>query len=249
MSFLEVKNITRTFEEDGKRFTVLDNMSFSVEKDEFVVIVGPSGCGKSTLLRIIAGIDKPTAGVVTFEDKAIEISNPKVSMVFQNFALLPWLTVEQNIGLGLVAQKIPEEKRKETVKKFIHIVGLEGSETAYPRELSGGMKQRVGIARALAIEPALLCMDEPFSNLDELTARSLRKELLLLWQDRTLPPDTVIMVTHSIEEAVYLADRILVLSQAPARVIAQLKITLPRPRDPKSEEFTNDVDKAYSLMT
>ncbi|MFH1199991.1 MAG: ABC transporter ATP-binding protein [Candidatus Micrarchaeota archaeon] len=249
MSFLEVKNITRNYEEEGKRFTVLDNISFSVEKSEFVAIVGPSGCGKSSLLRIIAGIDKPTAGVVTFEDKPLEISNPKVSMVFQNFALLPWLTVAQNIELGLQAQKMPEAKRKEIVGRFINIVGLEGSETAYPRELSGGMKQRVGIARALAVEPALLCMDEPFSNLDDLTSRSLRKELLLLWQDETLPPDTVILVTHNIEEAVYLADRILVLSQAPARVIAQLKITMPRPREQKSEEFVNDVDKVYSLMT
>ncbi|MFH1107210.1 MAG: ABC transporter ATP-binding protein [Candidatus Micrarchaeota archaeon] len=249
MSFLEVKNVTHSFEEEGKKFTVLDNISFSVEKNEFVAIVGPSGCGKSTLLRIIAGIDRPTAGVVTFEDSPLEITNPKVSMVFQNFALLPWLTVEQNIELGLQANKVADAKRRELVKQFIHIVGLEGTETAYPRELSGGMKQRVGIARALAVEPALLCMDEPFSNLDDLTSRSLRKELLLLWQDETLPPDTVILITHNIEEAVYLADRILVMSQAPARIIAQLKISLPRPREQKSQEFINDVDKVYSLMT
>lgn len=249
MSFLEAKNLTKIYEEDGKPFTVLDNISFTVDKDEFVAIVGPSGCGKSVLLRLLTGIEPPTAGVVTFEDKPIEVSNPRIANVFQSFALLPWLNVEQNVELGLEALKMPEKQRRQTAARYIHVVGLEGSENAYPRELSSGMKQRVGIARALAVEPALLCMDEPFSSLDNLTAANLREELLQLWQDKTLPPDSIIMVTHSIDEAVYLADRILVLSKAPARVIAQLKISLPRPRDRKSPEFLNDVDKLYSLLT
>lgn len=249
MSFLEAKNLTKIFDEDGKPFTVLDNISFSVDKDEFVTIVGPSGCGKSVLLRLITGIESPTAGVVTFEDKPIEVSNPRVATVFQSFALMPWLTVEQNVELGLEALKVPELQRKQTVAKFIKVVGLEGSENAYPRELSGGMKQRVGLARALAVEPAMLCMDEPFSSLDNLTAANLREEVLQLWLDKTLPPESIVMVTHNIDEAVYMSDRILVLSKVPARVMAQLKVSMPRPRDKKSEEFINNVDKLYSLLT
>ncbi|MBI5224247.1 ABC transporter ATP-binding protein [Candidatus Micrarchaeota archaeon] len=249
MSFLEAKNITKTYEEDGSTFTIVDNVSFSVEKDEFIVIVGPSGAGKSVLLRLLTGLEEPTAGVVTFEDRPIEVSNPRIAAVFQNFALLPWLTVEQNIELGLEALKIPEKERKEIAAKYIRLVGLEGSENAYPRELSGGMKQRVGLARALAVEPSLLCMDEPFSALDVLTATTLREDVLQLWGDRSLPPTSVIMVTHNIEEAVYMADRVLVLSKSPARILAQLKISIPRPRNRKSEEFLNDVDKLYSLLT
>ncbi len=249
MSFLEVRNVSKTFEEEGKKFTVLGDISFSVERDEFLAIVGPSGSGKTVLLRIISGIEKATSGTVLFEDQPIGISNPQIANVFQNFALLPWLTVQDNVELGLYAQKLPPEKRKSTAQKYIRIVGLEGVENAYPRELSGGTKQRVGIARALAVEPALLCMDEPFSSLDNLTAASLREELLLLWQDKSLPPDSIVMVTHNIEEAVYMADRVIVLSHPPARIVAQLKISLPRPRDTKSQEFINDVDKVYSLMT
>ncbi|HLC47517.1 MAG TPA: ABC transporter ATP-binding protein [Candidatus Norongarragalinales archaeon] len=249
MSFLEAKNLTKIFQEEGKSFTVLDNVSFSVEKDEFVAIVGPSGSGKSVLLRLLTGIESPSAGVVTFEDKPIEVSNPRVAIVFQSFALMPWLTVEQNVELGLEALKFPEAQRREIAEKYIRVVGLDGSENAYPRELSSGMKQRVGIARALAVEPALLCMDEPFSSLDSLTAANLREEVLQLWLDKTLPPASIVMVTHNIEEAVYLADRILVLSKAPARVMAQLKVSIPRPRDRKSEEFINNVDKLYSLLT
>ncbi|MBU1198177.1 ABC transporter ATP-binding protein [Candidatus Micrarchaeota archaeon] len=249
MSFLEVKNVSKTFEEEGRKYTVLGNISFSVEKDEFIAIVGPSGCGKSILLRILSGIDLPSSGQVLFENEPIETSNPRVATIFQNFALLPWMTVEENVELGLYAQKMPSDKRKITVEKFINIVGLDGVENAYPRELSGGMKQRVGIARALAVDPALIVMDEPFSSLDSLTATNLREELLLLLQDQSLPPDSLVMVTHNIEEAVYMADRIIVLSNPPARIIAQLKISLPRPRDMKSEAFVNDVDKVYSLMT
>ncbi|MFH1750752.1 MAG: ABC transporter ATP-binding protein [Candidatus Micrarchaeota archaeon] len=249
MSFLEAKNLTKIYEEDGKLFTVLDNISFSLERDEFVVIIGPSGCGKTVLLHLLAGIEQPSAGVVTFEDQPIEVSNPRVASVFQTFALFPWLTVEQNVELGQEALKVPEDKRREIAQKFIRVVGLEGSENAYPRELSGGMKQRVGLARALAVEPALLAMDEPFSSLDTLTATTLREEVLQLWLDKALPPESIIMVTHNIEEAVYLADRVLVLSKAPARVMAQLKISLPRPRDRKSEDFLNNVDKLYSLLT
>ena len=249
MSFLEAKNITKVYEEEGKNITVLDNISFSVEKEEFVCIVGPSGCGKSVLLRMLTGVEKPTSGTVFFEEQPIDVSNPKVANVFQNFALFPWLTAEQNVELPLEALGMPPEKREKIARKYISVVGLDGSENAYPRELSGGMKQRVGIARALAVEPDLLAMDEPFSTLDPLTATALREEVLMIWKDKELPPDSVLMVTHNIEEAVYLADRIVVLAKHPGRIIAQLKINLPRPRDMRSEAFVNDVDKILSLMT
>jgi len=247
--FLEVKNVTMDYKEEGHEFEVLKNISFSVSKGEFVCVVGASGCGKSTLLRLIAGLEKPAKGTVLFEGKQVEAENPKVAMVFQNFALLPWMTVVQNVSLGLEAAGMAKDEQKKIAMRYVDLVGLSGFENAYPRELSGGMKQRVGLARALAINPKLLCMDEPFSALDALTAENLRREVLNLWQDKIFPPDSVVMVTHSIEEAVYMADRILVLSKPPAKIIATLKISLPRPRNRKSREFYHDVDKVYSLIT
>jgi NitT/TauT family transport system ATP-binding protein len=246
--FLEIHGVSKSYFEAGKEFKVLANVGFELEERDFVCIVGPSGSGKSTLLRIIVGLDSPTSGYVRFEGQPLLPENPQVAMVFQSFALFPWLTVEQNVELGLEARRDPPERRHAQARKFIDAVGLSGFENAFPRELSGGMKQRVGIARALAIEPLLLCMDEPFSALDALTAQSLRDEILQLWSTPELPPKAVLMVTHSIEEAVYMADRVIVLSSRPGRVVAELEIDLPRPRNRKEPEFFGWVDEIYSLI-
>lgn len=243
----EIKNVSKSFESDGNKIPVLDNINFSVEDNDFICIVGPSGCGKSTLLRIIVGLEKPTSGEVLFKGEVIAPDNPKVAMVFQNFALFPWLTVKENIELVLESMK-KEMDTGNIACKYIKAVGLDGFEKVYPRELSGGMKQRVGFARALAVEPVLLCMDEPFSSLDALTSQNLKDELLMLWADANMPPDAVIMVTHNVEEAVYMANRIIILSPRPGKVIADLKVELERPRNRKDPEFYRWVDKVYSLI-
>jgi len=245
---LQVKDVSKSYFDNGKESKILDLIRFELAERDFVCLVGPSGCGKSTLLRIIVGLDTPTSGQVLFEGHPIRADNPQVAMVFQSFALFPWLTVAQNVELGLEALHEDPVKRRAVAKKFIDAVGLTGFENAYPRELSGGMKQRVGIARALTIEPLLLCMDEPFSSLDALTAQNLRDEILQLWSNPDLPPEAVLMVTHSIEEAVYLADRVIVLSSRPGRMVAELEIDLPRPRNRKDPEFYGWVDEIYSLI-
>ncbi|HEY9246539.1 MAG TPA: ABC transporter ATP-binding protein [Candidatus Methanoperedens sp.] len=244
----EIRNVSKTYESDGNRMLALDNVSFAVEDNDFICIVGPSGCGKSTLLRVIVGLEKPTSGQVIFEGELISPDNPRVAMVFQNFALFPWLTVKENIELVLESSKRIDNELEKIACKYIKAVGLDGFENVYPRELSGGMKQRVGFARALAVEPVLLCMDEPFSSLDALTSQNLKDELLMLWADKSMPPDAVIMVTHNVEEAVYMANRIIVLSSRPGKVIADLKIELERPRNRKDPEFYQWVDKVYSLI-
>ena len=245
---LEVRDVSKSYFEGGKVFPVLQDVRFVLGAHDLVSIVGPSGCGKSTLLRIIVGLEKPTHGTVLFEGEEMRPENPQVAMVFQSFALFPWLTVEQNAEMGLEPLKISPEERHRRAGKYVEAVGLAGFEEAYPRELSGGMKQRVGIARALALEPLLLCMDEPFSSLDALTAQSLRDEVLQLWEQPDMPPQAVVMVTHDIEEAVYMADRIIVLSRLPGRVLAELKIDLPRPRNRKEPEFYGWTDEIYSLI-
>ena len=245
---LEVKDVSKSHFENGKEFKVLDKVRFELAERDFVCVVGPSGSGKSTLLRILTGLDTPTSGQVLFEGQPIRADNPQVAMVFQSFALFPWLTVTQNVEIGLEAQGAPPEKRHAVARKLVDAVGLSGFENAFPRELSGGMKQRVGVARALAINPLLLCMDEPFSSLDPLTAQNLRDEILQLWSNPDLPPEAVLMVTHSIEEAVYMADRVIVLSSRPGRLIAELAIDLPRPRNRKEPEFYGWVDEIYSLI-
>jgi NitT/TauT family transport system ATP-binding protein len=243
----EIRNVSKTYESDGNKIQVLDNINFKVEDNDFICIVGPSGCGKSTLLRIIVGLEKPTSGEVFFKGEVIAPDNPKVAMVFQNFALFPWLTVKENIELVLESKKHGEDAEKVACK-YIRAVGLDGFEKVYPRELSGGMKQRVGFARALAVEPVLLCMDEPFSSLDALTSQNLKDELLMLWAEASMPPDAVIMVTHNVEEAVYMANRIIILSPRPGKIVADLKIELERPRNRKDPEFYRWVDKVYSLI-
>ena len=245
---LEVKDISRAYFEDGKAFRALEHIKFDLRDQDFVCIVGPSGCGKSTLLRIVVGLDTPTSGEVLFRGKPVEARDPRIAMVFQSFALFPWLTVEQNAEIGLEARHVPPEVRARKAGRYIEAVGLGGFENAFPRELSGGMKRRVGLARALATDPVLLCMDEPFSSLDALTAQNLRDEILELWSDPDLPPSAVLMVTHSIEEAVYLADRVIVLSGRPGHQVAELDIDLPRPRNRREPEFYGWVDDIYSLI-
>lgn len=245
---LQVDSVSKSYFEGGKEFKVLVDIGFEVRERDFVCLVGPSGCGKSTLLREIVGLDKPTSGRIQFQGQPVAAENPRISMVFQSFALFPWLTVAQNVQLGLEAHRVALEEQQAKAKKYIDAVGLAGFENAYPRELSGGMKQRVGLARALAMDPLLLCMDEPFSALDALTAQNLRDEILQLWQNPDLPPAAIIMVTHSIDEAVYLADHIVVLSSRPGRIVKIEHIDLPRPRNRKEPEFYGWVDEIYSLI-
>ena len=246
MALLSVRNLSKKLLINRNPFVILDNISFDIKDRDFVCIVGPSGSGKSSLLRMIAKLDVPTEGTVEFGDGLGK--NVVVSMVFQSFALFPWLTVAENVGVGLEAKNVEKEERQNIVKKYIDIVGLNGFEDAYPKELSGGMKQRVGIARSLSVDPDLLCMDEPFSALDVLTAQGLRDEVLMLWQKSDLPPSAVLMVTHNLEEAVYMADRIIVMTPRPGRISSELVVDIPRPRDRKSPEFLDFVDQVFSKI-
>ncbi len=248
MPLLELRNVSKSFSLPKGTLAVLEDISFSVEEGEFVGIVGPSGCGKSTLLRLINGIVSLSSGQVLYRDKQVDGINLETALVFQSFALLPWMSVKANVEMGLEARGIGPEEREKRASIYIDKVGLDGFEEAYPRELSGGMKQRVGFARALAVEPQVLLMDEPFSALDALTAITLREELLDIWQAPDMPVKTIIMVTHIIEEAIELADRIIVLGSRPGRVVADLKVDLPRPRDRRSEPFNAWTDKVFSLI-
>jgi NitT/TauT family transport system ATP-binding protein len=248
MGLLELRNVSKSFAHAAGALRVLENISFTVEQGEFVAVVGPSGCGKSTMLRIINGLMPPTSGQVLYRDRQSDGINLDCAMVFQSFALMPWLTVKANVELGLEARGVAPAEREKRAGVYIDKVGLDGFEEAYPRELSGGMKQRVGLARALAVEPQLLLMDEPFSALDALTAITLREELLDIWQSADMPVHNIIIVTHMIEEAVELADRILVLASGPGRLVADLKVDLPRPRDRRKEAFNALTDKVFSLI-
>jgi len=248
MALLELKQVSKSYPHAKGSIRVLNDISFSIELGEFIAIVGPSGCGKSTLLLIINGIVPATSGQVLYNSHQVDGINPECAMVFQSFALLPWLSVKANIELGLESRRIAPAERERLATRYIDKVGLDGFEEAYPRELSGGMRQRVGLARALAVEPAVLLMDEPFSALDALTAIWLREELLDLWQAPDSPVKTIIMVTHIIEEAVELADRILVLSTGPGRLVGDIKVELQRPRDRRGESFNQLTDKVFSLI-
>lgn len=247
---LQVQNVSKTFEAGDHKVPALDSVSFDIIPHEFLCLVGPSGCGKSTLLRILDGLDLPTSGQVLFKGQPVTEPSPKISMIFQTFALLPWKNVRENVELGLEAQDVMMPGRRERASKYIEAVGLSGFEEAYPRELSGGMKQRVGIARALVVEPEVLLMDEPFSSLDELTADTLRREVLEIWREPTKVTDTFIMVTHNVHEAVFMADRIIVLRARPGTVVADLTIDLPRPREKygHTEQFYNYEQQIISLI-
>ncbi|MBU6375159.1 MAG: ABC transporter ATP-binding protein [Bdellovibrionales bacterium] len=244
----ELEHVTQRFRLPQGDVTVLKDVSFKAREGEFIAIVGPSGAGKSTILRIINGLLRPSEGKVIYKEKPLVSTNLEAAMVFQNFALLPWLTVAENIELGLEPRGLDRAARRKRAAFYIAKVGLEGYEEAYPRELSGGMKQRVGLARALAVEPEILLMDEPFSSLDALTSINLRDELLDIWADRDFPVNTVVMVTHLIEEAIELADRVLVLSSKPGQIAGDLTIDLPRPRRKRDKAFSEYVDKIFSLI-
>src|ERR1700722_6768326 len=234
---------------DGHPVPVLDGITLDVEEGEFVALLGRSGSGKSTLLRCIAGLMAPSDGQVLFRGRPLAGTNRDTTMVFQTFALLPWLTVQQNVEIGLEARGVAPAERAERALRAIDLVGLDGYESAYPKELSGGMRQRVGFARALVVEPAALLMDEPFSALDVLTSENLRGELLELWEGKRFPTKTIVMVTHNIEEAVLLADRLLVLGTNPGRIKADMTNPLPRPRRRRTPEFEALVDQIYRMMT
>jgi NitT/TauT family transport system ATP-binding protein len=249
MALIRVQHVDKSFSGRHGTIKIMQDISFDVKDADFLAIVGPSGCGKSTLLRLIQGLDKPTDGRVLFHDAPVTSVCAKMAMVFQSFALFPWLTVSQNVGFGLEALGWPPDRIRAQTERYITATGLDGFQEAYPRELSGGMRQRVGLARALSVEPSVLLMDEPFSALDPLTAEGLREEVLQLWRDPDLPPEAVLLVSHNIEEAIQLADRIIVLSRRPSHVLAEVTVDLPRPRDRKSAAFYELTDKVYSLIT
>jgi len=234
---------------DGNRIEVIAPTDLEVLPAQIVALLGPSGSGKSTLLRILTGLSKPSAGHVLWHGQTMDGQIPNVSIVFQSFALFPWLTVLDNVEAPLVARSVGAVERHKRALRMIDTVGLDGFETAYPKELSGGMKQRVGFARALVVEPEVLFMDEPFSALDVLTAENLRSELLELWLSKKMPTKAIFIVTHNIEEAVLLADRVIVLGRNPARVRADFRIDIPHYRDRKAPRFLAYVDYIYKILT
>jgi NitT/TauT family transport system ATP-binding protein len=247
---IAAQNISKSFAQpDGGVFTVLDQVSLSIYPGEVVALLGRSGSGKSTLLRILAGLIPASSGSITSGGKPLTGANPDVAMVFQSFALLPWETVQDNVELGLKARGMRQAERRAQALKAIDMVGLDGFESAYPKELSGGMQQRVGFARAFVMQPSVLFMDEPFSALDVLTAENLRGEIGLLWERGDFPAKSILIVTHNIEEAVLLADRVIVLGANPGHVRGEVLIDVPRPRDRSAARFRMLVDYIYTVMT
>ena len=234
---------------DGSRIQVIAATDLAVYPGQIIALLGPSGCGKSTLLRMLTGLAPASAGSVLWHGQPVRGETPNVSIVFQSFALFPWLTVIENVEAPLEARGMPPIERHKRALRIIDAVGLDGFETAYPKELSGGMKQRVGVARALVVEPEVLFMDEPFSALDVLTAETLRGELLELWLEHKIPTRAIFIVTHNIEEAVVLADRIIVLGRNPAHIHADFSVDIAQPRDRKSPRFVELVDAIYRVLT
>jgi NitT/TauT family transport system ATP-binding protein len=247
-ALLDLEHLSQVYGTNRHRVVALEDVNFRMHEGEFVALLGPSGCGKSTLLRIITGLQRPTDGRVLYRGEPVSGINPHTTIVFQSFALFPWLTVQQNVEVALLAHGLPPDVSAKRAEAFVDKVGLDGFETAFPRELSGGMRQKVGFARALAVEPELLCLDEPFSALDVLSADALRGELLELWTSGTMPTKAILMVTHNIEEAVWLADRIVVMEKEPGRVVTEVTVSLPHPRQRKSLPFLEMVDQVYAIL-
>ena len=243
-----VDSLSKTYaDRAGRTVAALDGLAFTVEAEELVAILGPSGCGKSTLLNIVAGLLTPSGGSVYFED-ASRTGHSMTAMVFQDFALFPWRTVQANVEFGLEEAGVARDERRERARRYVELTGLTGFETKYPHQLSGGMRQRVGIARALAVDPAVLLMDEPFSALDAQTRQLMQEELLGIWE-RTRK--TILYVTHNIHEAVYMADRVIVLSRRPGRVLAEVPIALKRPREESmiaEPAFVHAVERIWGLI-
>src|ERR1043166_70682 len=245
---LDLQGVTKAYQLQTKQFLAVKDVDLRIKPGEFVCLLGPSGCGKSTLLRIIAGLNSATSGVVLYHGQPLKGVNPHTTIVFQTFALYPWLTVQENVEIALKARGIAADRRAERALKLIDTVGLDGFESAYPRELSGGMRQKVGFARAMAVEPELLCLDEPFSALDVLSAEALRGELMELWLNRSIPTKAILMVTHNIEEAVLMADRIVIMGKDPGHIVTEIHVTLRHPRQRKDTAFQAEVDKVYAAV-
>jgi len=247
---LDVQGVCKSFRKpDGDELVVLENVNLTLRPGEIVGLLGRSGSGKSTLLRVIAGLDEPSGGVVNYLGQAVTGPASRIAMVFQSFALFPWLTVLENVQLGLEALGVPEAEQRKRSLQAIDLIGLDGFESAYPRELSGGMRQRVGFARALVVHPNILLMDEPFSALDVLTAETLRSDFLDLWGEGQLPIRSVLLVTHNIEEAVQMCDRMLIFSTHPGRVVSEIPVDLPQPRHAQDPRFRALIDRVYVEMT
>jgi len=249
-AIIELRDVSMAFaKRGGAPLTVLDRIDMSIRAGEILGLLGRSGSGKSTLLRIAAGLIRPTSGQALYRGELLAEPAAGIAVVFQTFALFPWLTVLENVEAGLDALGLSREEARRRSQDAIDLIGLDGFQSAYPRELSGGMRQRVGFARAMAVRPDVLLMDEPFSALDVLTAETLRTDFLDLWEQRQLPTKSVLMVTHNIDEAVLMCDRLLILSSTPARIAAEIAVALPRPRDRLDEEFGNIVDNVYAVLT
>ncbi len=248
MDMIRVEDVSFYYGTD-RRFKILDGVSFSAKSSEFVSIIGPSGCGKSTLLRIIAGLVRAGGGRVMCMNREVRRTVPEISFVFQDFALLPWLTNIDNVKVGLSLSRMGDDEKDKRASELLDQFGLSGFEEAYPNTLSGGMKQRVAIARAIASDPKVLLMDEPFSALDELTANTLRRDVRYMLKSKDISVDCVIMVTHNVEEAVELSDKIVVLSNKPSRVKEVKPVNLPAPRDKHSKRFLSQVDEIYEELT
>jgi NitT/TauT family transport system ATP-binding protein len=250
LPLLQVDAVRKAFpKSDGGELLVLDDVNLQLVQGQIVGLLGRSGSGKSTLLRLIAGLSRPSGGQLTYLGRPIAGPAPGIAMVFQSFALFPWLTVFENVALGLQAQRLPKAEVRSRTLAAIDLIGLDGFESAYPRELSGGMRQRVGFARALVVHPSVLLMDEPFSALDVLTAETLRTDFLDLWSEGRMPIKSVVLVTHNIEEAVLMCDRILVFGSNPGRVLTELNVTLPQPRNRQDPVFRALVERIYVEMT
>ncbi|OGV32293.1 MAG: nitrate ABC transporter ATP-binding protein [Legionellales bacterium RIFCSPHIGHO2_12_FULL_35_11] len=248
-TIIHIEKLSKAYKKtQAQDLNVLKDVSFKLKKGEIVALLGKSGSGKSTLLRLISGLVSPTSGQVKYRGKVVDRPVPGIAMVFQSFALMPWLTVLENVELGLEAQGVPRTIRRKRAIDAIDIIGLDGFESAYPKELSGGMCQRVGFARALVINPDVLLMDEPFSALDVLTAENLKSDLLEIWREKKTNTNSILLVTHNIEEAAMIADRIIIIGSDPGSVQADIPVNLPQPRNAESVEFRHLVNHIYSLM-